>query len=144
MSLEKTFELLGGLRALGTRVGSSLEFVPLLHAGLPWQSFERTTRALELTPDEVSESLQIPKRTLARRKKQAKRLTTGESERLLRLARVGTRARDVFKSDEKGLRWLKSPCRALGGRTPLSLLDTDIGTQAAEDVLGRVEYGVYS
>jgi len=34
--------------------------------------------------------------------------------------------------------------RALGGRVPLHLLDSDAGAQAVERVLGRIEHGVYS
>jgi uncharacterized protein (DUF2384 family) len=33
---------------------------------------------------------------------------------------------------------------ALEGATPASLLDTDIGTQAAQEVLTRIDYGVFS
>jgi putative toxin-antitoxin system antitoxin component (TIGR02293 family) len=50
----------------------------------------------------------------------------------------------VLGTREKATLWLESRNRALGGAPPLSLLDTDIGTQAAEDVLTRIEYGVYS
>lgn len=41
------------------------------------------------------------------------------------------------------LDWLKSPNAALGGATPLSLLDTDIGTESVMDTLGRIEHGVF-
>src|SRR5437773_9855975 len=80
-----TIELLGGQATLGKRVGSVLDFVPLLHKGLPWRSFEAATKTLELTPEEVSRTLRIAPRTLARRKKARRPLTTDESERLLRL-----------------------------------------------------------
>ena len=62
----------------------------------------------------------------------------------MRLVRLRAKAEDVLGTRGKATLWLESPNRALGGATPLSLLDTDIGTQAAEDALTRIEYGVFS
>jgi uncharacterized protein (DUF2384 family) len=42
------------------------------------------------------------------------------------------------------MHWLAAPNRALEGTAPLSLLDTDIGTQEVEAVLTRIEQGVFS
>jgi putative toxin-antitoxin system antitoxin component (TIGR02293 family) len=81
-------------------------------------------------------------RTLARRK--GGRLELHEGERLLRLIRLVARATDVLGDSRKAARWLEAPNRALAGATPLSFLDTDIGTQAAEEVLARIEFGVFS
>jgi putative toxin-antitoxin system antitoxin component (TIGR02293 family) len=54
------------------------------------------------------------------------------------------RAAEVLGSREEALRWLHTPNRAFGGRTPWDLLDTDLGSRQVEDVLGRMEHGVYS
>jgi len=40
--------------------------------------------------------------------------------------------------------WLKMPAKALGGKTPLEYADTEPGTQEVEDLLVRIEYGVFS
>lgn len=85
----------------------------------------------------------IPMRTLARRR-ESKRLTAEESDRLVRLARVFTHAIDVFGDREKAATWLKRPNRVLHNMAPIDTLDTDLGVQEAETVLGRIEYGVYS
>ena len=141
---ERTSDVLGGKKVLGVKVTSQLDFVPLLRAGLPWESFELATRALGLTLEEASASLRLPARTLARRKRGAGRLAPQESERLLGMASVSARTLEVFGSPDKARRWLKGASRALGGVTPLSLLDTDVGTQAVEDELTRIEHGVHS
>ena len=67
-----------------------------------------------------------------------------ESERVLRVARTLTRATEVLGSAEKARRWMRKANRALGGESPLSMLDTDLGTQAADEVLTRIEHGVFS
>lgn len=53
-------------------------------------------------------------------------------------------ATDVLGDLDKGCRWLTSPNRALGGKAPLDLLDTDIGRQQVHDVLTRLNHGLFS
>jgi len=59
------------------------------------------------------------------------------------VADVTARAVEVFGTREKALRWLRSPVRALGDQTPISLLNTPEGMAQVEDVLGRIEHGVW-
>ena len=66
------------------------------------------------------------------------------SERVYRLADLMARATDVLHSDEEAKYWLKTPKKALGGETPLSLADTEIGAKEVKDLLGRIEHGVFS
>ncbi len=84
-----------------------------------------------------------PERTLARRKREGK-LNSKESSRLIRLARVVARGEEVFEDLGAAIDWLKSANASLGGATPLSLLDTDIGAECVLDTLGRIEHGVYA
>jgi putative toxin-antitoxin system antitoxin component (TIGR02293 family) len=87
--------------------------------------------------------LQLARRTLARRKK-SNRLDGQESERIVRLADIAAHAVSVLGSLDKTTQWLTTGNRALGGETPISLLDTDVGTRAVDEVLLRIEHGVYS
>jgi putative toxin-antitoxin system antitoxin component (TIGR02293 family) len=50
----------------------------------------------------------------------------------------------LFESPEVAARWLRRPNRALGGERPLDLLTSDAGARVVEQVLGRIEHGVYS
>jgi len=59
------------------------------------------------------------------------------------IVEVTARAMEVFGTREKALRWLNTPVRSLGDRTPLSLLDSPEGVVRVEDTLGRVEHGVW-
>ncbi len=114
-----------------------------VRAGLPYRSVETVARRFDLRREELSEVLALPERTLARRKRE-RRLEPGESDRLFRLARLAARGVEVLGSAEKVARWLKAANRALGGRTPLALCDTDLGVRQVEQVLGRIEHGVFS
>jgi putative toxin-antitoxin system antitoxin component (TIGR02293 family) len=53
-------------------------------------------------------------------------------------------ATEVFESAEIAEDWLNSPNFALGDKVPYDLLNTDDGIEQVRDLLGRIEYGVYS
>ena len=50
----------------------------------------------------------------------------------------------VFEDAQAALNWMQSPNASLGGVTPLSLLDTEIGADSVLDTLGRIEHGVFA
>jgi putative toxin-antitoxin system antitoxin component (TIGR02293 family) len=134
---------LGGRRSLGDGVGTVHDLADQSRAGLPYSALESLQERFGLAREEMASTLCVPLRTLARRK-QAQRLSPGESDRLVRLARIAAHAADVLGSDEKAGHWLHRPNRALGGETPLALVDTDVGAREVEAVLGRIEYGEFS
>ena len=90
----------------------------------------------------INHILKLPERTAARKKALKKPLDTGQSDRLARIARIVGLAEDVLESKDAARRWLNKPNRVLGA-APLSLLDTDIGTEQVEEILMRIEHGVY-
>ena len=71
-------------------------------------------------------------------------LSPVESDRLLRASQVFDHARAVFDNDQDAVAWFSLPNHALSGETPLSLMDTDAGVRQVDDVLTRVEFGVYA
>lgn len=111
--------------------------------GLPYSVFESVATQLDMAPQQITQVLGIPLRTLARRKTEH-RFTPQESDRLYRLSRTIEQATEVLGSAEKARRWLKSPNRALGGEVPFDLLDTDIGAHQVEEVLVRLNHGIFS
>ncbi len=122
---------------------STLDWVAAVRRGIAAGAVDALTSAVGLTQAELAAALGISPRTLVRRKKEGV-LSSEESAKLLRLARVVVRAQEVFEDLAPALDWLMSPNRALAGVPPLSLLDTDIGAEAVLDTLGRIEHGVYA
>ena len=110
---------------------------------MPAAAVESLRKAIKLSQPEFARALGIPERTLARRKREGV-LSSDESAKLLRLARAVGRANQVFEAPEAALDWLKSPNSALAGKTPISLLDTEIGAESVLDTLGRIEHGVFA
>ena len=114
-----------------------------MKAGLPYASLEALIGKLGLGREEAAAALPLPQRTIARRKKE-QRLQADESDRVLRLARISAQAMATLGSEEKAAQWLRRPNRALGNRTPLDLLDSDIGIRQVEEILGRIAHGTIS
>jgi putative toxin-antitoxin system antitoxin component (TIGR02293 family) len=136
-------DLLGGKQVLRVEPRTPLQWVTVIRDGIPSAAVDALTRTLRVPQSELASSLGIPDRTLARRKKEG-RLTSEESAKLVRLARVIERSEEVFEDLDAALDWLKSPNVSLAGATPLSLLDTDIGGESVMDTLGRIEHGVFA
>lgn len=136
-------EALGGSEGRSEPVRTPEELKAWIREGLPFSSLESVMKRFGFSREEVAWALDLPPRTFARRKLE-RRLRPAESDRLFRLARIASQATGVLGGEDKAARWLHSPNRALGGNVPLELLDTDLGTRQVEEVLGRIEHGVYS
>jgi putative toxin-antitoxin system antitoxin component (TIGR02293 family) len=93
--------------------------------------------------DEVF-ALVVPKRTLARRRASNERLTVEETDKTLRLARIAVQAERVFGAPEKAHRWLRKAKRELQGETPLAYLASEAGARVVEEMLFRIEHGIFA
>lgn len=127
---------------LGLRVYEPLKIYGRVRAGLAFSAFERFQRNTGLSSSELSTLVQLPPRTLARRKA-AGRLEPEESDRLLRASRVFGRALELFDGDSQAAReWLLDKQPLLGGLVPLELATTDVGALEVERLIGRLEHGI--
>lgn len=134
--------LLGGRAVLRAKPRSALDWVELVRRGVPAGAVDSLTASLHVTQADLARTLGISERTLVRRKKEGT-FNSEESAKLVRLARVVERAIEVFEHFDLSLDWLQSPNTSMGGATPFSLLDTDIGAESVLDTLGRIEHGVF-
>jgi putative toxin-antitoxin system antitoxin component (TIGR02293 family) len=119
------------------------KLIKLLQAGLPIKELVELQGCLDVSMEKLALKLGISKATLHRRKAQG-RLGRAESDRVLRYARLMGKAVEVFESEENARRWLTSAQFGLGGAVPLDYAETEVGGREVEDLLGRIEYGVYS
>ena len=111
--------------------------------GLPIATFEQLQADIGVSAHTIAAVTHLAPRTLTRRKKEG-RFHVDESERVLRLGLLFTKAREVLRGRENARVWFTSPKRALGGKTPLEYADTELGAREVEDLLGRLEHGVFS
>jgi len=132
--------LLGGANVLG-HVPNDLDWIRLVRGGLPFNCLVAFGKNLGLPLKEVAHYINVSPTTLARRR-QIGHLSPIESERLLRVAKVIAQAIDLFESAETAMEWLREPHALLGGATPISLLDTEIGAKLVARELRSIEYGL--
>ena len=130
------------IHSLNIQVDNTDQLITKLKEGLSTDSFDRLKERLNISDNMLSKIIQIPKRTLNRRREKG-RLRTDESERVLRLAQVYDMAFDVLGSREKAESWLKKPARGLGGKIPLEYVDTDLGAHEVINLLGRIDHGIF-
>jgi putative toxin-antitoxin system antitoxin component (TIGR02293 family) len=101
-------------------------------------------RALQGYSDEEIYNLVVPKRTLARRTAEKQPLSAQETDRAVRLARIGKMAEQVFGNADKAHRWLRKPKPSLQGETPLNYLASETGARVVEEMLTRIDHGILS
>lgn len=142
-SMVSAITLLGGEGVLHARPRVLMDWIPLVRRGLPAASVDSIVRLTCIAQTELAKALGIPDRTLARRKREGV-LSPEESAKFVRFARVVERAEAVFEDQVAALAWLRSDNPALGGVTPLSLMDTELGADTVLDTLGRIEHGVFA
>ena len=117
--------------------------IKTIRHGLSTMVLKTLAADLELSERRLAGVLHIPDRTLDRRLKEGV-LSPEESDRVARIARILQRAQEVFGNAEKARGWMNTQLPAFDGETPLERADTSLGGSQVEDVLGRIDYGIYS
>lgn len=134
----------GYLALIGLKPLDPLVLLEKIEHGLPFEALERFQRNVDLSTREMTDLVRISPRTLARRKEEG-RLSSEESDRLVRASRIVGRALELFEADATAaMGWMRSPQRALGGAAPLAVAGTDVGAREVEDLIGRLERGIPS
>jgi putative toxin-antitoxin system antitoxin component (TIGR02293 family) len=94
--------------------------------------------------EKIARFVAIPQRTLSRRQSEGK-LQPDESDRVWRASAIFDMAVDLFEGDVAAARqWLQAPQSALGGEMPLDFASTEVGAREVENLIGRLEHGVFA
>lgn len=133
--------LLGGERALRRRVRNVDDLRQVVEAGLPVAALDRVVFHLAGASAEAAELKHqiVPRTTLQRRRG---RLSSEESQRLERLARMVALAEFVWEDKELAHEFLTSGQPQLGGERPVELTRSDLGTRQVETLLIGLEYSL--
>ena len=114
-----------------------------IRAGLSFRAVQNLQKALDLPMERIASVLGMSRATLHRRKIQGK-IDREESEKLVRYRSLLEKAEEVFGDAENAREWLTHPQRGLGNAVPLEFAKSELGAREVENLLGRIEYGVYS
>jgi putative toxin-antitoxin system antitoxin component (TIGR02293 family) len=119
------------------------QLIRSVRQGLPFRELERLQEDIEMPLEQLARKLAISRSTLQRRKA-AGRLSPEESDKVIRFSRLLRHAAKVFGSLANARLWLKFPQRGLGGAVPLDYAETEVGAREVNNLIGRIEYSVYS
>jgi putative toxin-antitoxin system antitoxin component (TIGR02293 family) len=125
---------------LGLQAHTPSELIAAIEQGLPFEVFNKLQIRLQLSEEGLSKVLGIPVSTLARRKKLG-HLTPEESDRLLRVTRLLSKAELLFVATNVAAAWFTKAVRGLGGKTPLEYARTEVGAREVEALLERLLEG---
>lgn len=131
-------------KLLGIKADDPLQLVRFIERGFSFDALERLRRETGLPLERLATAIGISPRTLTRRKKENK-LTASESDRLVSISRLLALSIELFEGDTiKAVRWLTTASRALGSVPPLEMAATETGSREVENLIGRLEHGVFS
>lgn len=118
--------------------------VTLVRRGLPFATLDEVAAAVGIGRLAMARVIGLPPTTLARRRESGA-LTTEESDRLVRVARLVGMTYELMRGDGNAARrWLKEGHELLEGESPLERASTEVGGREVERLVGRLRYGTFS
>jgi putative toxin-antitoxin system antitoxin component (TIGR02293 family) len=147
LAYREVIGLFGGGRVLGSHIHGPLDAHNLLTRGLPGAALSHLVAETSFLKDEATfeKAVGMSLRTFQRRKEAPdKPLSVEQSGRAWSFAELFAKATAVLGARDAAERWFETPAAALDQSCPLDLISTPAGRQMVEDLLGRMEYGVYT
>lgn len=126
--------------------------VRMIKEGLPADYLDQLSRRMKMPKERLLPTLGIAPATVSRKVREAKPLSSDDSERALGMARLVGQAQAMveesgdpvgFNAAEWVAQWLEEPLPALGGGCPSDLMDTAEGQAMVSNLLARMQGGAY-
>ena len=138
-----TWFMLGGKNFMPLKPTSSIDFVIAGSKGIPKLSVHNLAVLLDVPMKDMASLLNISYKTLGR-KKDTDILSSIASSLTIEIANTITKGLYIFEDAAKLNRWLHKENKALKGNKPFDLLNTPTGIKLVNQILGRIEEGVYT
>ncbi len=138
-----TWLILGSTHFMEKEPVSGLDFLMASEKGIPKLSLEHLADVLDIPMKDMADLLNLSYKTLSRKKK-TDVLNTLVSSLSIEIAHTIALGLAIFEDPDKLNRWLHKENKALSGQKPFDLLNTPTGIKLVNQILGRIEEGVYS
>lgn len=122
---------------------TSFQKMRIIKKGISKTYLEKLKKEANLDYDSLAAALSVTRATLIN-KKGEDTFSDQISERIVALADLYSYGFEVFGDKDNFNRWMFAPNQALGGLEPFSIIDNQYGRQEVHNLLGRIEYGVFS
>jgi putative toxin-antitoxin system antitoxin component (TIGR02293 family) len=120
-----------------------IEKMDIARIGVSKKDLERLKKIADLDYNDLAKALSVTRATLINKKREEK-FNSLLSERILGLADIYSYGYEVFEDIERFNQWIFRPNKALDGEIPYNLLDNQFGREEVRNIIGRIEFGVYS
>ena len=117
------------------------EKIDLIRGGVAARVVDDMVEYLGVSKRVIFQVLHTPESTAHKLIKDKRRLNAAASERVVRVADIMRMAQETFGGQEPAAQWLTSSNLALGGITPLSMLDTEPDADEVRRILSSINYG---
>ena len=142
-SKSKIIYWLGGNSLLGP-IASEFDLITAGQKGIAKASVDELANYLGISRKAMAEDIfDLSVKTMERKSPKDK-MDRRTSAHALEIAKVVQHAYEVFEDEEKLKHWVNKENKALNGTKPVSLFSTLTGLNMVNDVLGRIEEGIYS
>lgn len=122
---------------------TSIQKMQIVKSGISKKYLEVFKKSASLDYDSLAEALSVTRSTLINKKGNEK-FSDQISEKIIALADLYSFGYEVFEDQNKFNKWMTSPNQALGGSSPLEIIDNVYGREEVRNLIGRIAYGVYS
>jgi putative toxin-antitoxin system antitoxin component (TIGR02293 family) len=120
-----------------------MEKMKLSQTGVSKKYLEKLKAKTMLDYQKLADVLSINRATLIN-KKEDEKFSAAQSERIIGLDALFNQGLEVFKDKDKLNGWLNTPNRALDGKIPYEVMGNQFGREEVLNLLGRIQWGVYS
>lgn len=124
-------------------VHSMIDLDKIVRNGIPIGMVKSLKESVRMDDKSISDFIGITARTYHNYIEHNKVLDLEKSDRIYRLASMVALAEEVFEDEEYAHNWLRQPQFGLGGAIPLKMMESEAGASLIEDLLNRIEHGVY-
>lgn len=122
---------------------TSFEKMELLDQGIRKSDIEQFKMKAQLDYDKLAQALAVTRATLIS-KKRDEVYSENISEKIVALSDLYSYGYEVFENVENFNSWLFVPNQALGGKKPFDIIDNQFGREEIRNLIGRIEFGIYS
>ena len=123
---------------------SDFDIIKLSAVGITKSSINNLASYIGISRKNMAEDIfDVSVKTLERKDNKT-RLDKKTTSHALEIAKVVQHAYEVFRDEEKVKLWINRENKALNNMKPVQVFDTLSGLNMVNDILGRIEEGVYS
>ncbi|MGB8194307.1 MAG: antitoxin Xre/MbcA/ParS toxin-binding domain-containing protein [Chitinophagaceae bacterium] len=122
---------------------SSFEKMEIIQDGISKKALQNLKDKAVLDYDQLAQVLNVARATLINKKGNEK-FSKDVSDKILGLADIYSYGYEVFEDRARFNQWIFRANRALGGQAPFDILNSTFGRTEVKNLIGRIDYGVYS